>query len=340
MKNIKLTFLLLILTAVSCTSDDSTQTERNNFENLTFNQIFEFDSNFLEGISMGMANSISENSLYISSRDDYPLVVGSNREQIIKLNLDSGNITEKIYSNSDFITKRLLVSNNQLISIGGQFSNIYDLDIINDPITESHGKILSHFKIVEDNDDTYIIGGDFINQNDSNKIYKWNFGNPQDFIEFSTIPETRYGASGAIINENLYIFGGSSDESLSLPSDKIYIIPLNNPQSIQELNLGISFNETFTQKYNDLIIIAGLQYTYDNQGNIIGKNSILGKFDLNTGVFQEMEHNLKTLNPDYYIGQMSIINNKLYVVYGFVESNTPSGTSLSSEWSVYSAELN
>lgn len=339
MKNIKLTFLLLILTAVSCTSDDSTQTERNNLDNLTFNQIFEFDSNFLEGISMGMTSSISENSLYISSRDDYPFV-GGNREQIIKLDLDSENITEKIYSNSDFITKRLLVSNNQLISVGGQFTNIYDLDIINDPITENHGKVLSHFKIVENNDDTYIIGGDFINQNDSNKIYKWNIGNPQNFIEFSTIPETRYGASGAITNENLYIFGGSSDVSLSLPSEKIYIISLNNPQNTQELSLGISLNETFTQKYNDLIIIAGLQYNYDDQGNIIGKNSILGKFDLNTGVFQEIEHNLKTLNPDYYIGQMSIINNKLYVVYGFVESNDPPGTGLSSEWSIYSAELN
>jgi hypothetical protein len=322
--------ILVILIMASCTSDDSNKIEENNLNNLQFEVVANFDPNFLEGISMGITNSASENSIYISSRDDYPLVTGTNREQIIKLNLDNGNIIEKQYSNSDFITKRLLISENQLISIGGQFVNTYELDIINDPTTENHQRFLSHFTIANENNTTYIIGGD-LTGNNSNKIYEWNPNNPQNFIEFTTLPEPRYGAGSAIINDKLYIFGGSTDNSLENSTDKIYVIPLGSPNVIQELSMNIALSETFVHKYNDNIIVCG----ETNDGH-----SIIGIFDTVSEQFEILEHNLSDINADYKIGQMTILNNKLYLVYGFVEPLDPPGTGLNSEWTILSAQLN
>lgn len=319
-----------ILMMASCSSDDSNQMGQNNPNSLQFEVVANFDPNFLEGISMGITSSVSENSLYISSRDDYPLEVGTNREQIIKLNLDDGNIIEKQYSNSDFITKRLFISENQLISIGGQFVNTYGLDIINNPITENHQRVLSRFTIANENNTTYIIGGDFTGNN-SNKIYEWNSNNPQNFIEFTTLPEPRNAAGSAITNDKLYAFGGSSDNSLENSTDKIYVIPLESPDVIQELSMNIAISETFVHKYNDNIIVCG----ESNDGN-----SIIGIFDTVSEQFEILEHNLSAINPDYKIGQMTILNNKLYLVYGFVEALNPPETGLNSEWAILSAQLN
>lgn len=327
--NIFIISAIFIMT--SCISDDSNQVNENNFANLEFETVAEFDTNFLEGISMGMTNSVSENSLYISSRDDYPLVTGTNREQIIKLSIDNGNFIEKQYSNSDFITKRLFISGNQLISIGGQFVNIYDLDIINDPITENHQSFLSRFTIANENNTTYIIGGDLTGSN-SNKVYEWNSNDPQNFIEFTTLPEARNGAGSALANDKLYIFGGSLDNSLENSTDKIYIIPLASPDNIQELSMNISISETFVHRYNNNnIIVCG----ESNDGD-----SIIGIFDTVSEQFDILEHNLSTINEDYKIGQMTILNNKLYLVYGFIESLDPPGIGLNSEWTILSAQLN
>ena len=328
-KTIHFFVILAIAMMVSCTSDDSNQDAQNN-SNLQFEVIVDFDPNFLEGISMGMTNSVTENSLYISSRDDYPLVAGTNREQIIKLNPDNGSIIEKQYSNSDLITKRLFISDNQLISIGGQFVNTYGLDIINDPITENHQKLLSGFTTANEKNTTFIIGGDFTGSN-SDKIYQWNLSNPQNFIEFATLPESRYAASGIIANDNLYIFGGSTDRSLNNPSDKIYVIPLGAPDVVQELSMGIAISETFAHNYDNNIIICG----ESSDGN-----SIIGIFDTVSEQFELVEHNLSDIKPGHKIGQMTILNNKLYLVYGFVESLSPPGTGLNSEWSVLGVQLN
>ena len=330
MKNIKSIFFIIAFSAISCSSDDSNQTLQEGTNTLLFETIVEFDPNFLEGVSMGMTNSVSENSLYISSRNDYPVEVGTNREQIIKLNLVDLNIVETQYSNSDFITKRLFVMNNQLISVGGQFVNTYKLDIVGNPTTESHQKTLSKFKIANEGDTTFIIGGDFTG-NDSSKIYKWNPNEPQNYIEFTTLPEARYGAGGVIANNNLYIFGGSTDNQLSNPSDKLYIIPLDSPNSIQELSMDIAINETFVQKHNNNIYISG----ESNDGN-----SIIRKFDTTTKTFEVIEHNLDDINTNHKIGQMSILNNNLYIVYGVVKYSNPPETGINSEWSILSVELN
>lgn len=319
-----------ILIMISCTSDNSNQIDQNNSMSLEFETVTNFDTNFLEGVSMGMTNSVSENSLYISSRDDHPLEVGTNREQIIKLNLNNDNIVEKIYSNSDFITKRLFISGNQVISIGGQFVNTYGLDIINDPTTENHQRILSRFTIANENNTTYIIGGDLTGSN-SNKVYEWNSNNPQNFTEFASLPEPRNGAGSSITNNKLYVFGGSTDNSLENSTDKVYVISLESPEAIQELNMGISISETFVHRYNNNIIVCG----ESDDGN-----SIVGIFDTVAEQFEILEHNLSDINADYKIGQMTILNNKLYLAYGLVESPDPPGIGLNSEWTILSAQLN
>ena len=99
---------------------------------LSFEETYAFEANLLGGPHIGMTNLTSENSLFISSRENEPSG-NTTEEEVFKLNIDTNQLIRKNTSPGGFITKQLKIINDQLVSIGGTELKIYDLNLQNDP---------------------------------------------------------------------------------------------------------------------------------------------------------------------------------------------------------------
>ena len=65
------------------------------------------------------------------------------------------------------------------------------------------------------------------------------------------------GASGAVVQMNkLYVFGGATYDNITEGTNKIFIYPLNNPQSYEEFSMTVKADITFVHKYGEIILIA------------------------------------------------------------------------------------
>ena len=100
--------------------------------NLSFEEVYTFEDNLLGGPYIGMTNPTSENSLFISSRENTPSGTTA-EEEVFKLNLDTKQLDRKNTSPGGYITKQLKIINDQLVSIGGTELKIYDLNLQNEP---------------------------------------------------------------------------------------------------------------------------------------------------------------------------------------------------------------
>ncbi|MGY8971490.1 MAG: hypothetical protein ACKVK2_07885 [Flavobacteriales bacterium] len=75
---------------------------------LSFEETYAFEANLLGGPHIGMTNLTSENSLFISSRENEPSG-NTTEEEVFKLNLDTNQLIRKNTSPGGFITKQLYV---------------------------------------------------------------------------------------------------------------------------------------------------------------------------------------------------------------------------------------
>ena len=199
--------------------------------NLSFEEVYTFEDNLLGGPYIGMTNPTSENSLFISSRENTPSGT-TTEEEVFKLNLDTKQLDRKNTSPGGYITKQLKIIDDQLVSIGGTELKIYDLNLQNEPssIEYQNNFTLSKYGVASDDTNTYIIGGYRVDTptRENRKIHKLNINSGELFEEIIETPETMVGASGAVLNNKLYVFGGASYENLTEGTNKIYIYPLDN----------------------------------------------------------------------------------------------------------------
>jgi len=304
---------------------------------LNFESISTYFSNNVQGNAPGMIGSYSDNSLFIVTREDALNNGEFNPERVNKFNLSSNQSTERLFFNSDFVSKQLHIIDNQLLAVGGQFINGYDLALENEPNSINHGiehtcsdsdithlGITRHGMAVQD-DDIYIIGGSFANfteTNDSlceevfsNIIYKWNIST-QTLSESMRLPNNLFGARGTIVNNNLYVFGGQQYFFDGDVYDTIYIIDLDTGELVDTLNLPSPIQFSFVDKFDSLIYVAGQNEILDDEGIRIAWDSTLGVFDTNTNTFTVLQTNLTQENPFDAIHQMCIFNNDLYILYG------------------------
>ena len=179
---------------------------------LSFEETYVFETNLLGGPHIGMTNSTSENSLFISSRENEPSG-NTTEEEVFKLNLDTNQLIRKSTSPGGFITKQLKIINDQLVSIGGTELKIYDLNLQNEPssIEYQNNFALSKYGVASDDTNTYIIGGYRVDTptRENTKIHKLNINSGEVFEEIIDTPETMVGASGTVSNNKLYVFGGA-----------------------------------------------------------------------------------------------------------------------------------
>ena len=255
------------------------------------------------------------------------------KEEVFKLNLDSNELIRKNTSPGGFITKQLVIDNNQLISIGGTELNVYDLSLQADPSTIEYQNnfTLSKYGIAKDYSGIYIIGGYRVDTptRENKKIYKLNIHSSELFEEVINTPETMMGASAAIVNEKMYVFGGALYEDWE-PTNKIFIYPLDGSPNYEELSMSLNADITFVHRYGELILIGGHKGLYSSN-----KTSFIAKFDTNTNVFEEIETNLDSDGGTKAIHQMTLKNDKVYILFGH-KGISPANIS---NWSIMTASL-
>ena len=300
--------------------------------NLSFNEIYAFEDNLLGGPHIGMTYSSSDNNLFISCRENEPSGT-TTEEEVFKLNLDSYQLMRKNTSPGGSITKQLTIINDTLVSIGGTEFKFYDTNFEYGG-NQSYGNnfTLSKFGIATHNNDTYILGGYRVDgPSRENKIIRKLRGNITGnlFEAFINTPETMIGASGAVVNEKLHVFGGALYEDWEA-TNKIYIYPLNNPQRYEEFSMTVKADVTFVHKYGEMIIVAGYKGLYSGD-----KTSFVGVFNTTTNTFEEIETNLDSEGGTKAIHQMILRENKIIVLFGH-----KAGSGLpQSRWSILSANL-
>jgi len=300
---------------------------------LSFEETYTFEANLLGGPHIGMTNSTSENTLFISSRENEPSG-NTTEEEVFKLNLDTNQLIRKNTSPGGFITKQLKIINDQLVSIGGTELKIYDLNLQNEPssIEYQNNFTISKYGVASDDTNTYIIGGYRVDTptRENTKIHKLNINSGEVFEEIIDTPETMVGASGTVSNNKLYVFGGAIFENLTEGTNKIYIYPLDNSQNYEELSMSVKADVTFVQKYGDIILIAGHKGLYVGE-----KTSFVGKFDTTTNIFEEIDTNLDSEGGTKAIHQMIVKGDKMYLLFG----QSGVAPSYQSGWSILSADL-
>jgi N-acetylneuraminic acid mutarotase len=301
---------------------------------LSFEETYTFEANLLGGPHIGMTNSTSENTLFISSRENEPSG-NTTEEEVFKLNLDTNQLIRKNTSPGGFITKQLKIINDQLVSIGGTELKIYDLNLQNEPssIEYQNNFTLSKYGVASDDTNTYIIGGYRVDTptRENTKIHKLNINSGELFEEIIETPETMVGASGAVLNNKLYVFGGATYENPTEGTNKIYIYHLDNSGIFEELSMSVTADVTFVQKYGDIILIAGHKGLYVGE-----RTSFIGTFNTATNVFQEIDTNLNSEGGEKAIHQMIVKDDKIFVLYGHPDDVI---VGLESEWSILSADL-
>ena len=338
-------FILIITTAIlfynceSNTEDLTTdpigepQEDSELNRNLSFEEVYAFEDDLLGGPYIGMTYSSNDNNLFISSRENAP-AGSTTEEEVFKLSLDSYQLMRKNVSPGGFITKQLTTINDTLVSIGGTEFKFYDTSF-EYAGEKSYGNnfTLSKFGIATHNNDTYIIGGYRVDgsSRENKKIRKLR-GNitGNQFEEFINTSETMIGASGAVVNEKLHVFGGAYYENLTEPTNKIFIYPLNNPQSYEEFSMTVKADVTFVHKYGEMILVAGHKGLYGTD-----KTSFVGLFDTTTNTFEEIKTNLDSESGTKAIHQMIVKEDKIIVLFGHkASSQLPM-----SKWSILSADL-
>ena len=302
---------------------------------LSFSTAFTFESNAISGIARaGMTGSFADNSIFIATREDE---LGYS-DRILKFNLDTSNITETLFDSGDYATKRIHVIESQLLVIGGQYITAYTLDLSGgDPTSVSHGKTLTRFGTTTLNDNVYIIGGD-LNNIEAEKIFSWNI-ETNSLSDFSSLPEFKFGADGTIVNDNLYVFGGTITypPSASPSSTTAYKINTNNPSNVETFQIEQAIDIAFVEKFQNFIYVAGQIYNKDENNEVISNSPTVGVYNTLDNTYQELSTNLNNTSGFETIHQMCILNGKMYIIYG--ENGVDNGGQFN-EWEVLVSDLN
>ena len=294
---------------------------------LDFSTALTFESQFVYSLgATGMIASPADNSLFISMREN-------NTERVLKINIDTNNITEKIFDQGDYVTKRLHIEGNELMVFGGQYVNTYNLDLSGgDPTSVSHGKTLTRFGLTELEGNAYLIGGGL--NEFAEKIYTWNF-ETETISDFTSLFQGLFQGDGTIVDDYLYIFGGTLTFGDPVPvSTTAYKISINDPSNIETFQINKAIDVAFAERFENLIYVAGQIITADAQGNTTAINPTIGVYDTYENTFEELSTNLTNISGFDTIHQMCIVNGKMYIIYGTVDN------SVVQQWEVLVSDLN
>ncbi len=319
--------VFLVSLLFSCNSDD----DLNSFSrSLNFTTAFTFESNSLH--APGMIGSVADNSIFIATKE-IPNG-GGGPERVLKYNLSNNTLTERNFDQSDLVSKQLHIVDDQLLVVGGSFVNTYDLNLSADPISVNHGRRLSRFGTAILDNDIYTIGGD-VDDEESSGVLKMDL-NTQTLEGFTILPEPRSGARGTIVNDYMYVFGGS-ETLFGTPANTGFKINMQNPfADIRILQLNQEVNFTFVEKVHDLIYVATQIEERDETRRVTSRGASINVFNTLENTYTELTTNLTNSSGLESIHQMCILNDKMYIIYG--NEGTDKGGQFN-EWEVLVSDL-
>lgn len=297
---------------------------------LDFQKLFTFESDCLAGCAPGMIGSNSTNSLYIATRNNS--IIGGNLdtsypERVMKYDFATGEIFEVHTYYRDFVSKQMHIVQDKLYVMGASGVNVYNLDLIGEKIRIPHPKKLSRFGMAVQDQDMFVVGGD-LDEIESNKVFKWNI-TTKTMTEFMTLPEPKSGARATIVDEYLYVVGGSDKYYGTNVSDKILKINTKNSADIESYTMGKAWDFTFVDKFQNLVYMSGITYPTISEEEI---EFFVGVFDTRSNSFKTLNTNLPAGNSAAIYG-MCVFGERLYVIYSSAEL-APNG------YEVYAADLN
>ena len=322
----------------------NTQNQINNLStfvlDLEFSSAVTFESAYVYSLgATGMIGSPADNSLFISTRDylvDSENNTSTPLERVLKISIDSNSITEKIFEHNDYVTKRLHIEGDELMVFGGQYVNTYNLDLSGgDPTSMIHGKVLTRFGMTELDGNAYLIGGGL---NDfPEKIYTYNIESEMT-SDFTSLPQALYQSNGAIVDDFLYVFGGSGGFGDPVPvSTTAYKINMNDPSNVETFQINQTIDVAFVDRVENLIYVAGQIITADANSANVAINPIIGVYNTYENTFQELSTNLTNTSGFDTIHQMCILNGKMYIIYGSIGSG--GATDGVQQWEVLVSDL-
>ena len=313
---------------------------------LTFSEVATIPSEFAfldgHGSSDALASQ-SDNSIFIVYSTDAfvnPNGESPRAEGVIKYDIEANAFTNNIYHRSDFFTKRVAITNNQLKVVGTQFINTYDLNLNADPSTFAYNAfsenvnsyLLLRHDLVFNNDDMYVLGGnsqaDIDPDNPDSYLDNVYVLSPsaQQLSESTTMPGPKSQAASELVDHSIYTFSGQrgfSNQNTAETTCYKYNLATN---SFSSFNMPQALNISYTASVENLIYVAGQVYVFNADGSQIDNNAYLGVYNTEDETFTEITHNLDDSDTSSRISGMAYANNKLYMVYGNSTNVTGEGT--------------
>ncbi|MCG9970578.1 Kelch repeat-containing protein [Christiangramia crocea] len=293
---------------------------------LTFTKLLDIeDGNNMTTGAPGLTASEAESKLYWSYRKDNT----DRLEHVLSYDLSSEEIEDCSTDQNSFVSKQIHVSSNGVTVIGGLRINYYPKDLDPtaaepscNPDSYEHGLRLSRFGSAVMDGSIYIFGGD-LDETNSDKIYRWDETN--NVLEMvGSLPSPKSWANGDIVDGKLYVFGGQAQFSGTPSEDSIYIYDFES-DSTETLSLPVPLFRSYVARDKHLLYVAG---QLDDRIGIF-----FGVFNTIDNTFTEVPVSFPT-EETRTIHQMTILDNKVYVIYGGLdENNNPV------DFGIYAAEI-
>ncbi len=301
---------------------------------INFEPVLTIEGNFLTTGSLDLLASQANNSIYYANTDELNNPNNMRNENIIKYNVDTGQTTERFFNLLDFVTKRMVIHNNRLLVFGGEYTNSYDLDLLEEPTSMDNvvPYSLSRFSADSSGDYAYITGGDLNHLTVdpprlSNAVQKVDLNN-NTYELIAELPEEKFHCGTAIVDDKLYTFGGSPifgplTYAEDGPTDDILITDLTTGNT-ETLNMPFRAVNTYAVANEHLIYVTGTEQVYDltvDPPVFIETINKIGVFNTLTNTFTELQHNLDDPNQNLeVINGIAFLNDKLYVLSGSYET--------------------
>ena len=316
-------------------------------QSLTFTELFTFSS--LEQVNeVKLLGSNTLNSLFISFSEQ--LVPVSRKLRFLKYNLNSTELFENVENQSSEDSQGSGITNN-LESINGQiylmgFGIImkfspFDLNINSSSSYYSDPNQIGFngHETTNLEDEIYIIGGGYESQFIYDQIRVFNINEIELGPNIITMPNAKQMTGASIVNNKMYIFGGSANFITEIGTQDIFIYNFDSGLFDTSIQLPLILADTFTSVKGNLIYVGGKRFV-DSSGNLTGSGPIAESF---LGVFNTLDNTFTEINLPFPSGgnvnalqEIAIIGNQLYVIYGPSETSSNIGGT----WSVQVANLN
>lgn len=281
----------------------------------------------------GFVGSNSDNSLFIVSRDDSQNTGSGGPEQILKYSLNTNTWEENVFIQQQFITKRLNIINNEIVVFGGQFANTYPLSPDGAPTTIfQHDLGITRFGFSVQGDFAFMTGGETNSNGENSKIRRYNYLT-NEIQEIATLPTPRFFGGTEIVNNELFVFGGASTfPPEGNPEAASFIVDLATG-SVSNFTMPDAPYVSYVSRDEHLIYVGYETRIDDGSGdfNQFDRQINFGVYNTLDDSFTTLAHNLDESAQFTTINGISILNGKLYVVYGDL-TNTESV-------SIYSADI-